>query len=181
MQEWGVYSALHSMCKFICINIFNLEEAVNSHPETKWKLKNTWFVQDGEILSFPSLSFHSFYCLQTLNSLATDRWRLGKCHGENILHSLTLSLVPRVYHKYPLWESVRNDRILSDTDNWCEHLLILCSIDFMFLHRLKTAVIGENLQLLATVILLSGLLTKFIHVKSYAIAMTSMLIDSKYL
>lgn len=68
-------------------------------------------------------------------------------------------------------------------DDWSEHLQTLGSIDFMFLrvHRLKTAIIGENLQLLATVILLSGLLTKFINVKNYAVATTSMLIDSKYL
>lgn len=134
-------------------------------------------------LFFPSLSFHSFYCLQTLNSLATDKQRLGKCPGENILHNLILSLAPRVYHKYPLWESVRNDRILNYMDDWSEHLQTLGSIDFMFLrvHRLKTAIIGENLQLLATVILLSGLLTKFINVKNYAVATTSMLIDSKYL
>lgn len=45
--------------------------------------------------------------------------------------------------------------------------------------RLKAAVIGENLQLLATVILLSGLLNKFINVKNYAVALTSELTDCK--
>lgn len=63
-----------------------------------------------------------------------------------MLHNFTLSLVPRVYHKYPLWESVRNDRILSYMDNWSEHLQTLCSIDISFLrftdccHRGKLAI-----------------------------------------
>lgn len=151
---------------------------MNSHPERKWKLKNTRNVQDRELLFFPRLSFHSsFYCLQALNSFSHRQLRLGKYSGENILHHLILSLSLQSI------TGICYERPIGKTGYWAIWAigLTIYRRHVLTVHRLETVIIGESLQLPATVIQLPGLLNIFINVKNDAVTVGSILIDSKYL
>lgn len=129
LQDWGIYS-IYIMCINAYVKAYLIcqrQWIVIQKQNKKLKIQDVFRME--KCISFLASAFVLFTAckLWTLYPQTGEDWKniLGEisCTTSPYLLSLVGQSSPTSPYKYPLWESVRNHRILSYyIESWSEHL-----------------------------------------------------------